>query len=88
LASDPRDSIVRHQPFLCFEILCQLGTPARLNEKLADYFQMGVCYVWVLDPLARRAYCYTPGEMHEVPDGVLRASNPDIAVSLADAFED
>jgi hypothetical protein len=49
---------------------------------------MGVLYVCVLDPLARRAYCYTPGEMHEVLDGVLRTTNPDIAVPLADAFEE
>jgi hypothetical protein len=70
LDSDPRDPIVRHPPFLCVEILCELDTPARLNEKLADYFQMGVRYVWVLDPLSRRAYRYTQGEMHEVLDGV------------------
>jgi Uma2 family endonuclease len=87
LASDPRDPIVKHPPFLCVEVLCELDTPPRLNEKLADYFQMGVRYVWVLDPLARRAYCYPPGEMHEVLDGVLRTSNPHIAVPLADAFE-
>lgn len=47
---------------------------------------MGVRYVWVLDPLTKRAFCYTPGE--EVLDGVLRTSNPDIAVPLADAFEE
>jgi Uma2 family endonuclease len=88
LASDPAEPIVRHPPFLCVEILCELDTPARLNEKLSDYFRMGVRYVWVLDPLARRAYFYTPGEMHEVLDGVLRTNNPDIAVPLADAFEE
>jgi hypothetical protein len=49
---------------------------------------MGVGFVWVLDPLAKRGFCYTPGEMHEMPDGVLRASNPDIALPLADAFEE
>jgi hypothetical protein len=49
---------------------------------------MGVGCVWALDPLARRAYYYTPGEMREVLDGVLRTSNPDIAVPLADAFEE
>ena len=73
---------------LCVEILCRLDTPARLNEKLSDYFQMGVRYVWVLDPLSKRAFCYTPGEMREVLDGVLRTNNPDIAVPLADAFEE
>jgi hypothetical protein len=41
---------------------------------------MGVRYVWVLDPLTKRAFCYTPGEMHEVLDGVLRTNNPDVAV--------
>src|SRR6202451_4442222 len=88
MASAPRDPIVRRAPFLCVEILSAEDRVSRLNEKLSDYFQMGVRYVWVLDPLARRAYCYTPGEMHEVLDGVLRASNPDIAVPLADAFEE
>ena len=87
-ASDPRDSIVRLAPFLCIEILSSEDRVSRLNEKLSDYFQMGVRYVWVLDPLARRGYCYTPGEMHEVLDGVLRTNNPDIAVPLADAFEE
>lgn len=88
LASDPRDPIVRKPPFLCVEILCRIDTATRLNEKLSDYFQMGVQYVWVLDPLTKRAFCYTPGEMHEVLDGVIRTSNPDIAVPLADAFEE
>jgi Uma2 family endonuclease len=88
LASDPRDPIVCQPPFLCVEILSSVDTPTRLTEKLSDYFQMGVRYVWVLDPLTRRAFCYTPGEMHEVLDGVLRTTDPDITVPLADAFEE
>jgi hypothetical protein len=36
----------------------------------------------------RSAFCYTPGEMHEVLDGILRTNDPDIAVPLADAFEE
>ncbi len=88
LSSDPRDAIVRQPPFLCVEVLCSIDTVARLQDKLSDYFQMGVRYVWVLDPLSKRAFCYTPGEMHEVLDGVLRASDPDLAVLLADAFEE
>jgi hypothetical protein len=41
----------------------------------------------VLDPLAKRAFCHTPGEMHEVLEGVLRTSNPDIEVPLEEVFE-
>ena len=41
----------------------------------------------LLDPLTHRAFCYTPGEMHEVLDGILRTKDPDIAVPLAEIFE-
>ena len=91
LASDPVEPIVRCAPFLCIEILSKEDTVedtvSRLNERLSDYFQMGVRYVWVLDPLTRRAFCYTPGEMHEVLDGMLRTKDPEIAVPLAEVFE-
>ena len=87
LASDPRDPIVRRAPFLCVEILSPEDRVSRLNERLSDYFQMGVRYVWVLDPQTCRAFCYTPGEMHEVLDGILRAKDPDIEVPLAEVFE-
>jgi Uma2 family endonuclease len=87
LASDPRDPIVCQPPLLCVEILSGVDTVMRINEKLSDYFQMGVRYVWVIDPLTRRAFCYTPGEMHEVLDGVLRTKDPDIAVPLAEVFD-
>ncbi len=86
-ASASRDPIVRQAPFLCIEILSRDDTVTRLNEKLSDYFQMGVRFVWVLDPLTQRAFCYTPGEMHEVVDGMLRTKDPDIAVPLAEVFE-
>ena len=87
-ASAPHDPIVQQAPFLCVEILSPEDRVLRLNDRISDYFQMGVRYVWLLDPLKRRAFCYTPGEMHEVLDGVLRTNNPDIAVPLTDAFEE
>jgi Uma2 family endonuclease len=87
LASDPRDPIVRKPPFLCVEIVDRTDTDSGLNVKLSDYFQMGVRYVWVIDPQTRRAFCYTPGEMHEVLDGILRTKDPDIEVPLEEVFE-
>ena len=87
LASDPRDPIVNRPPLLCVEVLSQIDTVTRFNEKLSDYFRMGVRYVWVLDPLTKRAFSYTPGEMHEVLDGILRTKDPDIEVPLGEVFE-
>jgi Uma2 family endonuclease len=86
-ASDPKDPIVRQAPFLCVEILSPIDTVPRINDKLSDYFQMGVRYVWVIDPLTKQAFCYTPGEMHEVLDGILRTKDPDIAVPLEEIVE-
>ena len=86
-ASDPVEPIVTRPPFLCVEILSREDTVSRLNERLADYFEMGVRFVWVLDPLTRQAFCYTPGEMHEVLDGILRTNSPDLAVPLVEVFE-
>jgi Uma2 family endonuclease len=86
-ASDPNEAIVRQAPFLCIEVVSPEDRVLRLNERLSDYFKMGVRYVWVIDPQTRRAFCYTPGEMHEVLDGILRTKDPDIEVPLEEVFE-
>jgi Uma2 family endonuclease len=86
-ASASRDPIAREAPFLCIEILSPEDRVLRFNERVADYFQMGVRYVWLLDPLTKRAFCYTPGEMHEMVDRILRTKSPDIEVPLSEVFE-
>lgn len=50
LASDPIRPILTQAPFLCIEILSKDDTVSQLNERIADYFRMGVRYVWVIDP--------------------------------------
>jgi hypothetical protein len=55
-------------------------------ERIEDYFAMGVPHVWVIDPWRRRGYHYTPEGVHEAKDGVLRTSNPHLAVPLASVF--
>ena len=82
MASDPTEPIVRQPPFLCIEILSKDDTVSQLNDRLTDYFRMGVPCVWVIDPLKRRAYIYTEGHMVEVLDGQLRTQDPDIIVPL------
>ncbi len=87
LASDPRTPILTNPPFLCIEILSREDRVSQLNERVADYFEMGVRYVWVIDPLVRRAFVYTPGQMQEVLDGMLRTSNPELLVPLEEILK-
>ena len=87
LASDPIQPILKQPPFLCIEILSKDDTVSQLNDRLNDYFRMGVRYVWVIDPLMQRAYIYTEGQMLEALDGFLRTHDPDIIAPLEEILK-
>jgi Uma2 family endonuclease len=55
-----------------------------MNERVADYLQFGVPYVWIVDPKTRKAWRCTPGAMVEVRE--LRTGNPAMVVPLEDLF--
>ena len=56
-----------------------------MMDKVRDYLNFGVPYVWLVDPQTRKAWRCTPGAMIEVPE--LRTENPSMAVPLADLFD-
>jgi Uma2 family endonuclease len=58
----------------------------RLFEKIADYLEMGVPYVWFMNPRGRTAIIYTSTASSSLEDGILRTQNPDIALPLAELF--
>lgn len=81
----PTGQIFRDPPFICVEILSPDDRVSRTNERLVDYLNFGVPYVWLLDPQTRKAWRCTPGAMVEVAE--LRTENPTMVVPLADLFE-
>ena len=83
----PVEQIFTQPPFLCVEILSKDDRMTEMQERIDDYLAFGVPYVWLLDPRTKRAYVYTAAGMHEVKDGILHTSNPDLAVPLADLFD-
>jgi Uma2 family endonuclease len=54
-ASDPFEAIVRVAPLLCVEVLSWDDRMTEIQERVDDYFGMGVQAVWVVDPRRRRA---------------------------------
>ncbi len=52
---------------------------SEIKKRIADRLSFGVSFLWVLDPRTRSAEVYTPTGAHEVSDGILPRSNPDIA---------
>ena len=81
---DPGEEVLTRPPLLCIEILSPEDRMSRLEVRIQDYLQMGVPYVWLLDPFTKQAYVATAAEgLREVKDGVLRTENPTIEMPLA-----
>ncbi len=82
----PEEEIFTRPPFLCIEILSKDDRATEVQDRIDDYLSLGVPFVWVVDPLRRRAYIHTAAGGREAKDGILRAENPQIAVPLAEIF--
>jgi Uma2 family endonuclease len=87
LASTPTEQVFKTPPLLCVEILSKDDSLSATFEKIEEYLRMGVPHIWVIDPRRRQGYHFTADGMREAKDGVLRTSNPDIAVPLAGLFD-
>jgi Uma2 family endonuclease len=85
---DPGQEVPTKPPFLCIEVLSPEDRLNRVRTRIQDFLDMGVKYVWILDPYAKTAYLVTAGAgLREVTDGILRTENPTFEVPLADLFE-
>jgi Uma2 family endonuclease len=85
LAGPPPDSpILVEPPLLCIEILSPSDRMMEMQERIDDYLNFGVRYVWLLHSRTRRAFVYTLDTVREVKDGMLRTDDPDICVPLAE----
>jgi Uma2 family endonuclease len=80
---EPADQIFHEPPFICIEILSREDRQARIQDRIDDYLNFGVRYVWVINPQSGRAWAYTTDGISEVRDGILRTENPAIEVPLA-----
>ncbi|HZQ52606.1 MAG TPA: Uma2 family endonuclease [Bryobacteraceae bacterium] len=84
LTEPPEGPIIREPPFLCIEILSPRDRIQEMQERIDDYLNFGVRYVWLIYPHTRRAFAYTAEGVQEVKDGVLCTKGVDIRVPLAE----
>ena len=83
---DPRESILTGPPFLYIEIISKDDRLTDVQDVIGDYLDFGVRCVWIVDPRKRRAWVHTTEGAREVKDGVLRTSDPEIAIALDKVF--
>jgi Uma2 family endonuclease len=82
----PTEPIFRAPPFICIEVLSPKDRTARVQDRIDDYLNFGVRYVWVINPENRRVWVYTHEGSTEVKDGILRTEDPLLIVSLTEIF--
>ncbi len=86
LGAEPQEQIFTQPPFLCIEILSVEDRMVRVQERIDDYLEFGVRYVWLINPQTRKAWIYTSDGAREAKDGVLRTVDPEIAVPLSEVL--
>jgi Uma2 family endonuclease len=84
--TEPEAQVFSNPPLICIEILSRDDRQDRMQEKIDDFLNFGVRYVWVINPRNRRAWAYTTDGSREVKDGVLRTTNPDFEIKIAELF--
>jgi Uma2 family endonuclease len=82
----PDEQIFTSPPFLCIEVLSKDDTMQYMQEKIDDYINFGVPYVWIINPKNRKGYVVTRAGMLEATSGVLETQDPKISVPIADLF--
>jgi Uma2 family endonuclease len=79
------DALV-HPPFVCIEILSIEDTMSSMQERIKDFLDFGVPHVWLIDPLLKCCYVYTPDGMRTIAEGDLVTVDPEIKLPLAAIF--
>ncbi|HLG99070.1 MAG TPA: Uma2 family endonuclease [Bryobacteraceae bacterium] len=87
-APPPHEQIFTTPPHVCIEILSRDDTMQDMQQRIDDYLNFGVPYIWIVNPRNRKGYVVTSTGMIEAKSGVLEARDPDIAVPLSELFVD
>jgi Uma2 family endonuclease len=82
----PYERIPTYPPLLVIEVLAEEDTFHDLQERVADYFAMGVGDVWVINPYTKTAFAATARGFLSPEDGVLRTQEEGIALPLWEFF--
>ena len=86
IGKEPEEQVFRTPPFLVIEILSKDDRPGDLEDKVSDYLEFSVPYVWVIDPAGKRGYICTREGKQEATEGVLKTDNPSIKLDLRVLF--
>ena len=85
---EPAEQIFEHPPLIVIEILSPDDRMIRVNEKVRQWREFRVPYVWVIDPETLESELHHDAGSVKLEDGVLRIPNTPIEVPLRQLDED
>jgi Uma2 family endonuclease len=74
----PATNQVTEAPYLCVEILSPDDSVTELLTKIVEYLEMGVEYVWAIDPESLTGEVYTAKGIHRETKGIFRAGEIEV----------
>lgn len=83
----PSGRVITEPPLLAIEVLSRDGRADEILEKIDDYLNFGIRFVWVVNPRTRQGYIHTAEGSRPAKDGILRTSDPALEVPLGELFE-
>ncbi len=85
-ADAPREKVTETPPLICIEVLSPEDRLPRVQKVLADYLAMGVCNIWLIDPIRRSAHTFDADGLHHADPTNLTVSGTDIQLDLTEPF--
>ncbi len=70
----PAEQVLQQPPIVVIEVLSPEDRVSRYQERFADYRQMGIRNIWVVDPQTRRGYDCSTGNWIETTSFAVEGS--------------
>jgi Uma2 family endonuclease len=87
-ATRQREQVITVPPLAVFEILSPTDTMSDMMERLADYQQMGIPAIWVIEPKKPTCYLYSSGQLTPVTTFELPGSSHQVSMTEIAALLD
>lgn len=84
----PREPIITAAPLVVVEVLSKDDGLHSMRERVDDYLNFGIEHIWILDPVARRAYSCSHTGFQEPADGILAVPATPIRIVLSGLFDE
>jgi Uma2 family endonuclease len=81
---EPGRRIVTVPPYLCIEILSPEDTAVESMEKVREYLQFGVEWVWVIDPVSRSGQVHSRAGIASIEDRIFTTDRFEVDLTKAD----